>query len=64
VRLTTEQFLDALATELGGRPWVIARRTKRIVTKYGEDVVCVTLKRYHEALKKVDPERYGREHDT
>lgn len=31
-----------------GPNWVIARRTPRIVRQYGEDVICLTPKRYEE----------------
>lgn len=47
--------LDILREELGaqpGRPWVIARRTPRIVERYGADVVCVTPKRFDEAERR------------
>jgi len=31
---------------LGSKNWVVAHRTKRIVEKYGEDVVGISQKRY------------------
>ena len=30
----------------GRSPWVIARRTARIVRRYGEDVTCLSRQRY------------------
>lgn len=38
-------FLDFLRSRLGPN-WVVARRTKRIVDKYGADVVTLSRKRY------------------
>lgn len=37
---------DAFAREVGGRNWVIARRTKRIVERFGEGVICLSQKQY------------------
>ena len=35
-----------------GKNWVIARRSPRIVAKYGEDVVCVSPKAFQEHEKR------------
>lgn len=40
---------DAFYKIVGGRNWVIARRTPRIVARYGVDVICLSPKRYAEA---------------
>lgn len=37
-----------LTAEIGGKNWVVARRTPRIVAQYGEDVICLTPKAYRE----------------
>lgn len=34
---------------VGGSNWVLARRTPRIVEKYGADVICLTRKAYIKA---------------
>ena len=38
-------FIDFLHSRIGDN-WVLARRTARIVQRYGESVVCLTLKKY------------------
>lgn len=40
---------DAFAKIVGGHNWVIARRSPRILARYGSDVVCLTPKQYTEA---------------
>ena len=40
---------DEFAAEVGGHNWVVSRRTPRILAKYGEDVICLSPKRYREA---------------
>ena len=35
-----------IAEYLGGRNWVVARRTPRIVRKYGADVICISQAKY------------------
>lgn len=40
---------DELRAVLGSRNWVIARRTPRIVARYGEDVLCLSPKAYAKA---------------
>ncbi len=40
--------LEACEKALGS-PWVLARRTKRIIEKYGENVRCVSYKEYEKA---------------
>lgn len=39
-------YLEFLHNRIGGKNWVIARRTPNIVRRYGEDVICVSRKRY------------------
>lgn len=41
--------LDRFAEIVGGSNWVLARRTKRIVERYGEDVICLSPKQYENA---------------
>lgn len=50
---TTEE----LRRELGAN-WVIARRTKSIVEKYGEDVRCYTSKQFDEAVRRAIESRF------
>ena len=40
---------NELAKVIGGRNWVVAKRTKRIVEKYGDDVICLTPERLQKA---------------
>jgi len=40
---------DEIRRELGGPNWVIAKRTKGIVARYGEDVIAVSSEKYHAA---------------
>lgn len=47
------QRYQALMDRLG-KNWVIARRTKRIVKKYGDDVTCLSLKRYEAIVKEIE----------
>lgn len=42
---------EEMAAQLG-TPWVIARRTPRIIQRYGADVVCITRKQYHAAERR------------
>jgi hypothetical protein len=44
---------DELSEQLGGRNWVIARRTPRIVDRYGDDVICVTPHQFTETKVRV-----------
>lgn len=48
-----------LAARLGTRNWVVARRTARLVERYGDDVVCLSQERisslretYHEERRE------------
>lgn len=41
-----------LCAELGDS-WVIAKRTKRIVERYGDSVRCYTPLRYNEAMQRI-----------
>jgi hypothetical protein len=54
---------DFLAEQFGGKKWVIARRTARIVERYGEDVVCVSQARYRAAEREWRA-LYGDPHDA
>ncbi len=40
---------DAFSRIVGGEHWVIAKRTPSIVSRYGDDVVCLSPKRYQDA---------------
>jgi hypothetical protein len=37
---------DLVEREHGTRNWVVARRTKRIIERYGDGVVCLSQKQY------------------
>lgn len=39
-------FADWLKEHLGGRRWVVARRSARIVARYGDDVVLLARSKY------------------
>ena len=41
------QYLDFMHARLGSN-WVLARRSARIVARYGEDVKCLSKKEYRE----------------
>ncbi len=41
--------VDAFYKIIGGNNWVLHPRTKRIVERYGEDVICLSRKRYEDA---------------
>lgn len=43
--------IDELRNELGNN-WVVARRTKGIVERYGEDVKCYSHKQYEAAERR------------
>lgn len=43
---------EEMRRELGGSNWVIARRIPSIIRKYGEDVICVSSKKYQEAERR------------
>jgi hypothetical protein len=47
-----EPTAGEISAVLGGKKWVIARRTPRIVERYGEDVVCVSQQAYKKAEAK------------
>lgn len=40
---------EFLSQQFGGRNWVVARRTANIVSRYGEDVICVNKKQMRSA---------------
>ena len=41
-------FTDMVQKEYGTRNWVLARRTKNILARYGTDVVTLSKKQYRE----------------
>lgn len=45
---------DVIAQHHGKHPWVLARRTKRIVERYGDDVVCLSQKQYRDYERELD----------
>lgn len=53
--------LDFLRQEFGSN-WVVARRTPRIVQRYGEDVCCISPQRYRAAEQKYRAQ-YGDPYD-
>lgn len=49
-----EPTLDELAAAIGGHNWVVvARRTPRIVARYGEDVICISQRKYLEIRRRI-----------
>ena len=40
---------DEMRAAIGGRNWVVARRTPRIVERYGPDVICLSQAKYASA---------------
>ena len=40
---------DEMRAAIGGRNWVVARRTPRIVERYGSDVICLSQAKYASA---------------
>jgi hypothetical protein len=40
---------NTFADIVGGSNWVIARRSPKVIARYGDDVVCLSLKRYRNA---------------
>lgn len=50
---------DYISEKLGSRNWIIAKRTKNILRRHGNDVVCISDKRYATIVKE-----YDMEHDT
>jgi len=55
-------YLEFLEAEFG-KNWVIAARSPSIVRRYGEDVVCLSQKRYREAERRYR-RLYGDPHDA
>lgn len=47
---------EEMRTELGPN-WVIARRGRQIVEKYGEDVRCLSIAQYHAAQRRAIEKR-------
>ena len=48
---------EELNTQLG-KNWVIARRSQRIIDKYGKDVVCVSNKQFEDAVEQAIESRF------
>jgi hypothetical protein len=46
-----EIYEAEFARVVGGGNWVIARRTPRILARYGQDVVCLSPKTYANAKR-------------
>lgn len=44
--MAQQSFLEFIREKLGTKNWVIARRTAGVVRRYGDDVVCISQKRY------------------
>lgn len=44
--------VEAFRQEVGGTNWVIAKRTKRIIERYGEDVITLTPHQYKAAERR------------
>lgn len=42
-------FPADLNEEIGGRNWVVARRTQRIIERYGAGVICLSRKQFEAA---------------
>lgn len=51
---------DEMSKAIGSKNWVIARRSERIVRRYGDDVVCLTSKQYEDAEQKAWAARAAR----
>ena len=43
---------DEMCAAIGGKNWVIARRTESIVRSYGQDVICLSQAKYAAAVAK------------
>lgn len=54
---------EAFARIVGGTNWVVARRTRRIIEQCGEDVICLSPRKYEEAARAAMIEVYGTEED-
>jgi hypothetical protein len=52
------QRFSAWLRERLGSNWVVAKRTKRVVERYGDDVVCVSLKRFAALKQEFMDSRY------
>lgn len=56
-------YVDFLSNYFGGKNLVIARRTPNILARYGEDVICLSRRRYREA-ERAWRELYGDPYDA
>ena len=45
---------DLVERKHGVRKWVVHRRTRRIVERYGDDVVCLSKKRYRDLEREAE----------
>jgi hypothetical protein len=59
-RATHGPRADELSAIFGGRNWVLAPRSKGIVARYGEDVICVSRKQYAAAEREAIERRFPR----
>lgn len=46
-------FCEFMAAMLG-RNWVVARRNWRVIRRYGDDVVCISQRRYSELRREFE----------
>lgn len=42
---------DVFHNLIGGSNWVLARKTPNILARYGTDVICLSNKKYDEAMR-------------
>jgi hypothetical protein len=47
---------DLTERDHGSRKWVVHRRTRRIIERYGTEVVCLSQKRYRELEREAEHE--------
>jgi len=58
-------FSEFISNELGNpRTWVLARRTKLKIQRFGEDAVFITRKQYDELFKKFQDKFCSHTHVT
>ena len=50
----TTTFTDWMERKTGTRNWVLARRTSRIVAKYGDDVKCLSSTEYRKLVRQFE----------
>lgn len=52
---------NELCEEIGSSNWVLHRRTKQIVERYGETVVCLSRKQYGAACERALSKRRAKQ---